>query len=67
MLKKDVVKFFTSQTRLSKALGFKSTGAVSQWGEVIPEKQALRLEKITEGALRYDPELYEPVQESPAA
>jgi len=36
-----------------------STGSVSQWKEIIPEKQAMRLERITGGKLVYDESLYE--------
>ncbi|HGH7223088.1 Cro/CI family transcriptional regulator [Klebsiella sp. K4-170] len=57
MLKKDVVQHFGSQRAIAKALGL-SESAVSQWKEVIPEKDAFKIEKITSGALRREPELY---------
>lgn len=57
MLKKTVIKYFGNQLKAAEALGL-TRGSVSQWREVIPEKQALRVEKITEGALKYDPSLY---------
>lgn len=57
MLKKMVVKYFDTQEKLATTLNIKQ-GAVSQWGEIIPEKQAMRLERITNGALKYDPALY---------
>jgi len=57
MLKKTVVKYFGNQLKTAGALSL-TRGSVSQWGEVIPEKQALRIEKLTNGALKYDPALY---------
>ena len=57
MLKKTVVKYFGNQLSTAKALGL-TRGSVSQWGEVIPEKQALRVEKISNGVLKYDPSFY---------
>lgn len=43
--------------RIARALGLTS-GAVSQWGDVVPEKQAYRLEDITNGSLKVDKTLY---------
>nr|WP_280068425.1 Cro/CI family transcriptional regulator [Escherichia coli] len=40
-----------------KALGI-SDAAVSQWKEVIPEKDAYRLEVVTAGALKYQESAY---------
>ncbi|MEO9655933.1 Cro/CI family transcriptional regulator [Marinomonas sp.] len=58
MFKSDAIKHFKTSTAIWSALGITS-GAVSQWPELIPEKQALRLERITNGVLKYDPSLYE--------
>ncbi len=57
MFKKDVIKFFGKSKDVCAVLEL-SSGSVSQWGAVIPEKQALRLEKLTNGALQYDSSLY---------
>ncbi|SMB46680.1 Regulatory protein cro (Antirepressor) [Serratia proteamaculans] len=57
MLKKDVVKHFTTQKEVARFLGL-SDSAVSQWKEVIPEKDAHRLHKGTKGVLRFNPSLY---------
>ncbi|HFK7184583.1 TPA: Cro/CI family transcriptional regulator [Serratia odorifera] len=57
MLKEKVVKHYGSQRAISAALGV-SDSAVSQWGEVIPERVALKLSRITGGALTYDPSFY---------
>ena len=58
MFKSDAIKHFGKTKYLATALGIKSE-SVSQWGDVIPEKQALRLERITNNALKYDPTLYD--------
>lgn len=57
MLKKTVIKYFGNQLKVAEALEL-TRGSVSQWGDVIPEKQALRIEKLTNGTLKYDPALY---------
>lgn len=46
-----------ARSRLAEALGI-SPGAVSQWGETVPEGQAYKLQVITKGALMVDPGLY---------
>ena len=35
-----------------------SPAAVSQWGEIIPEKNAYRLQEFTNGKLKVDSSLY---------
>jgi DNA-binding transcriptional regulator YdaS (Cro superfamily) len=57
MLKKDVVQHFGSQRAIAKALGL-SESAISQWRDVIPEKDAFKIEKMTSGALRLEPSFY---------
>jgi transcriptional repressor of cell division inhibition gene dicB len=59
MYKRDVVAYYGTLSAITKVLGLKSSGTVSLWQGVIPEKQALRLEKLTKGQLKYDPKLYE--------
>ena len=58
MRKADVLSHFKKQTRIARVLGL-TKSAVSQWGEVIPEGMAYKLEVITRGKLRVDPSLYE--------
>ena len=53
MLKQEVIAHFGSQRAVAKALRI-SDSAVSQWKEIIPEKDAYRLEVITGGQLKYD-------------
>lgn len=57
MKKIDVIAYYKTTVNLAEELNILPS-AVSQWGDIIPEKQALRLEKLTEGALKYDPSLY---------
>ena len=57
MYKKDVIDHFGTQRAVAKALGI-SDAAVSQWKEVIPEKDAYRLEVVTAGALKYQESAY---------
>ena len=61
MYKSDVIAHFGNTVKVTAVLELRSSGTVSQWGEIIPEKQALRLERITDGALKYDPALYKKV------
>lgn len=57
MRKNTVISYFKSGVNTAKALNI-SKASVSGWGEIIPEKQALKLEKITNGKLQYDSSLY---------
>ena len=57
MKKKLVIDYLGSVALVAKKLNI-TGGAVSQWGEIIPERSALKLERITNGALKYDPTLY---------
>lgn len=57
MLKLDVVMYFHTQREVAKSLGI-TEQAVSSWGEIIPEKNALRLHQITDGLLEYKEGMY---------
>ena len=62
MYKKDAIEHYGGlnhggQARLAEVLDI-TPGSVSQWGDLVPEKQALKLEKLTKGKLKYDPALY---------
>jgi hypothetical protein len=59
MLKHDAIHFFGTQASLAKALDI-TTGAISQWGEHVPESQAYKLQIITGGRLQVDPSCYKP-------
>ncbi|MBA7801845.1 transcriptional regulator [Citrobacter freundii] len=58
MFKKDAVNFFGSKSKLAKAAGV-AASSVSVWGELVPEKNAMRLQIASGGALRYDPQVYD--------
>lgn len=57
MLKKTAVDFYGSQVKLADVLGI-SEQAVSKWVEVVPEKQAFKLQFKTGGQLLVDESLY---------
>lgn len=57
MLKKDVINYFGTLGKVAKELGI-SVSAVSQWNDVIPEKNAYRLQEITQNQLKIDRALY---------
>jgi len=58
MYKSQDIAYYGTQEKLGSVLGV-SQEAVSQWGEIIPEKQAARLFIITKGELPYDPLVYD--------
>lgn len=59
MLKSKVLSYFDNRAvDVAKACNV-SSASVSQWGDIIPEKNALKLEKLTNGALVYDASMYE--------
>lgn len=60
MLKKDVIDFYGSKSAVARALNI-SPSAVTQWEDVVPEKQAYRIQILTGGRLKINPKLY-PVQ-----
>ncbi len=57
MYRKDAIEHFGSPTNLAKALAI-STSAVYQWGDIVPEGTAYKLQVITAGALQVDQALY---------
>lgn len=57
MLKTDVLKFFGSKIATAQILEV-SPSAVTQWKEIIPEKQAYKVERISKGKLKVNPDLY---------
>ena len=60
MRKEDVITYFGNPTQVAKYLGI-YPAAVYQWGERVPEKQAARLDRMTDGELQYRPEVYAPI------
>ncbi|KXA23069.1 regulatory protein cro family protein [Klebsiella pneumoniae] len=58
MLKNQVVEYYGGISKTAIALGV-THSAVCQWGNVIPQKQAFVIERITNGKLKYDASLYQ--------
>ncbi len=58
MLKSTVLKYYGTGAAVARALKI-SSAAVTQWPEVIPEKQAYRLQILTKRVLKVDPSLYD--------
>lgn len=57
MLKKTVLDYFKHKKKIASVLKL-SPSAVSQWGQIIPEKNAYRIQDLTNGELKVDPKLY---------
>lgn len=67
MYKSAALAFYKKPAAIARALKI-SRSAVTQWPDIVPEASALKLEKLTGGALRVQPELYEPAPlEAPSA
>ena len=64
MRTQDVIDFFGSNSAATKALGLRSTGAISNWSVrskgVVPRGLAFELQHITGGLLSVDLSLYNP-------
>lgn len=58
MFKQDAINYFGSKSKLAKAAGV-APASVSVWGELVPEKNAMRLQLASGGVLQYDPEIYD--------
>jgi transcriptional repressor of cell division inhibition gene dicB len=63
MRKTDVLDYFGSVQAVATVLQIHRQ-TVYQWPALVPEGKAARLEKLTDGALRYDPSVYASVQKS---
>ncbi|HDR1113661.1 TPA: Cro/Cl family transcriptional regulator [Pasteurella multocida] len=61
MLKTDVINYFGKLENVAKALSI-SVSAISQWNEIIPEKNAYKLQDITKGKLKVNRDLYQKPQ-----
>lgn len=57
MLKSSALAFYKNLSAIAEALGI-THQAVSQWGPVVPEGTAYKLESLTRGKLKVDPALY---------
>ncbi len=58
MLTADALAYFGSKKAIADAIGV-SPSAVSQWEELVPPLSAAKLEKASDGRLKFDPDLYD--------
>ncbi|ECF2270978.1 transcriptional regulator [Salmonella enterica subsp. enterica] len=58
MYKNDAIRFFGNKTKVAAAAGVKPA-SVSVWGELVPEKNAAKLQIVSGGVLVYDPAVYD--------
>lgn len=65
MKTQDAIEYFEKKHKkgprlhMARALGITS-GAISQWGDVVPKLQAYELAELTNGDLKVDQSLYGP-------
>jgi transcriptional repressor of cell division inhibition gene dicB len=57
MNKQTVIDYFGGITKAASTLGIAHTSIIG-WQEIIPEGMAARLDRITNGELKYDHEFY---------
>jgi transcriptional repressor of cell division inhibition gene dicB len=58
MFTSDAIVVFGSPSAIAKKIGV-SRQAVGQWGELVPPLSAAKLAKVSQGKLKFDPDLYE--------
>ncbi|MFC3875569.1 Cro/CI family transcriptional regulator [Neisseria musculi] len=61
MRTRNVIAFYGTKIAVARALGI-SPSAVTQWQEMVPEKQAYRIQILTGGKLKMNPRLYQTVR-----
>jgi len=54
MKKIDAVNHFGSQAELARALGI-NQASIAEWGERVPWRRQLEIERLTNGALKHRP------------
>ena len=57
MKSQDVINHFGSKANTARALNI-SRPSVTNWGEIVPEPQALKVEKLSGGKLKADLKFY---------
>ena len=57
MRKSDVLAFYGTQTAVAKVLNI-TKSAVNQWGAIVPEGKAYRLQELSRRKLKVDPTAY---------
>lgn len=58
MYKIDVINYYGTLVKLAEVLKI-SPSAIIQWKEIIPERQAYRIQRLSNNALVVDPKLYQ--------
>lgn len=58
MRRDEVIAHFGTQMKVAEALGITSTSTVSEWGELIPLKRAIQVERLTKKKLKVNYSLY---------
>lgn len=66
MKKQAVIDHFKTQAEAARALGI-SKQAIQDWGDVIPEGMAYKIQVITGGKLQVDPAVYRRLKRARAA
>ena len=64
MLKQTAIDHFGGAAALARALG-RTPSAVTEWGEIIPEGMAYKIQVITAGILQVDPTMYQKKERAP--
>ena len=57
MLTATAIEHYGTQAALARALNV-TRSAINQWGEIVPQGAAYKLQALTEGVLKVDPENY---------
>ena len=57
MTKEDLLSYFDDYTDAAKGLGI-TKGAISQWKGLIPIRHARKVEQLSDGAIRVNPDDY---------
>lgn len=66
MLTKIAIQYFGSQAEISRRLDI-SSAAVAKWGETVPEGSAYKIESISGGHLKVDPDFYKKLKRQQSA
>jgi DNA-binding transcriptional regulator YdaS (Cro superfamily) len=57
MLLSTALQYYKNKAAIARALGI-SRAAISQWGDVVPESSAYKLQVLNRGKLKVDSSLY---------
>ena len=57
MDKQAAIAFFGNLTKLAEAVS-RSPSSVSEWPDIVPEGMAYKIQVLTKGKIKVDPEVY---------